>query len=309
MPSKIAKTPGPGSRSRQGKDNVNGPEQRKLRNRMSQRAFRARQAMRIQELEERLEQLPAPDAAYVTQLQDQNALLREQLLSVHKKAIGIQISLKALADAAARALGIDQPVLDEYDHKSSSSASEQPATPPLDSTAELERHSWQTTSIHDTVHTDLDSMSYVPVTNSATSPITTERLSTPQILQNGVNCTWAGENVVRLNGFGTAVHEITESEGCTSQILELDGMADADFAQHSFPQTPLCHLPSPLGQNHYTDLIDRGRPYCNEFHVLKSTTQVSPTILTLLRRAWRMIVLPPVNYQSQTGNYLAPLSS
>ena len=88
-------------------ESSNGPEQRKLRNRMSQRAFRARQAMRIQELEERLEQTTAPDMAWATQLQDQNMKLRQQLLEVHKKAINIQISLKALADAASKALGID----------------------------------------------------------------------------------------------------------------------------------------------------------------------------------------------------------
>ncbi|USW52059.1 Putative basic-leucine zipper domain-containing protein [Septoria linicola] len=91
----------------------NGPEQRKLRNRMSQRAFRARQAMRIQELEERLEQTTAPDMVWATQLQDQNMKLRQQLLEVHKKAINIQISLKALADAASKALGIDSVGLDE----------------------------------------------------------------------------------------------------------------------------------------------------------------------------------------------------
>lgn len=89
-------------------DASNDPERRKLRNRMSQRAFRARQAMRIQELEGRLEHTSASDATWVTELQDQNARLREQLLHVHKKAIGMQISLKALADAAAQALGIDK---------------------------------------------------------------------------------------------------------------------------------------------------------------------------------------------------------
>lgn len=112
MPSGVKKTASkavtPAGRNQQTQDDINGPEQRKLRNRMSQRAFRARQAMRIQELEERLDQTTTPDLAWATQLQDQNALLREQLLAIHKKAIGMQISLKALADSAARALGIDQ---------------------------------------------------------------------------------------------------------------------------------------------------------------------------------------------------------
>lgn len=85
-----------------GDEGANGPEQRKLRNRMSQRAFRARQAMRIQELEERLEKISTP-----AELQDQNAKLRQQLLEIHKKAISIQISLKAVADSAAQALGME----------------------------------------------------------------------------------------------------------------------------------------------------------------------------------------------------------
>lgn len=78
-----------------------------MRNRMSQRAFRARQAMRIQELEDRLERTSAPDVEWVMQLQDQNAQLREQLLQVYKKATSMQISMKALADSAKQALGVD----------------------------------------------------------------------------------------------------------------------------------------------------------------------------------------------------------
>ena len=63
--------------------------------------------MRIQELEERLEKTSGPDVAWAMQLQDQNAQLREHLLQVYKKATSLQISMKALADAATQALGID----------------------------------------------------------------------------------------------------------------------------------------------------------------------------------------------------------
>ncbi|PIA94602.1 hypothetical protein CB0940_08981 [Cercospora beticola] len=92
-----------------GDEGSNGPEQRKLRNRMSQRAFRARQAMRIQELEERLEKTSTP-----AELQDQNAKLRQQLMEIHKKAVSIQISLKAVADSAAQALGMENVPLDSF---------------------------------------------------------------------------------------------------------------------------------------------------------------------------------------------------
>lgn len=80
-----------------------------MRNRMSQRAFRARQTLRIQELEKRLDEQALPDeSTLVVQLQDDNARLREQLLGIHKKAQSLQISLRGLAEEAARALGLDQ---------------------------------------------------------------------------------------------------------------------------------------------------------------------------------------------------------
>jgi hypothetical protein len=84
-------------------------ENRKLRNRLSQQAFRARQAMRIKELEERLDQEPISDAARTAQLQDMNAILRKQLLDCHKKVCSLQISMKTLATATALALGLDAP--------------------------------------------------------------------------------------------------------------------------------------------------------------------------------------------------------
>jgi hypothetical protein len=82
-------------------------ENRKLRNRLSQQAFRARQAMRIKELEERLGQEPMSDAARTAQLQDMNAALRKQLLDCHKKVSSLQISMKTLAATTALALGLD----------------------------------------------------------------------------------------------------------------------------------------------------------------------------------------------------------
>jgi hypothetical protein len=82
-------------------------ENRKMRNRLSQQAFRARQAMRIKELEERLGQEPMSEAARTKQLQDTNATLRKQLLDCHKKFCSLQISMKTLAATTAVALGLD----------------------------------------------------------------------------------------------------------------------------------------------------------------------------------------------------------
>ena len=82
-------------------------ESRKLRNRLSQKAFRARQAMRIKELEERLDTDPISDATLTAQLRDRNATLRNQLLDCHKKITSLQISMYALVDSTALALGFD----------------------------------------------------------------------------------------------------------------------------------------------------------------------------------------------------------
>jgi hypothetical protein len=82
-------------------------ENRKMRNRLSQQAFRARQAMRIKELEDRLGQEPMSDATRMAQLQDVNATLRKQLLDCHKKFCSLQISMKTLAATTALALGLD----------------------------------------------------------------------------------------------------------------------------------------------------------------------------------------------------------
>ena len=81
-------------------------ENRKLRNRLSQKAFRARQAMRIKELEDRLESRPLSEAGRVAELEDRNMFLRDQLLDCHKKLESLQVTLKALAESTANALGM-----------------------------------------------------------------------------------------------------------------------------------------------------------------------------------------------------------
>ena len=82
-------------------------ESRKLRNRLSQKAYRARQCMRIKELEEKLDSRPLSENSRVLELEKQNAFLRERLLNCHKKLESLQVTLRALSDATANAVGIE----------------------------------------------------------------------------------------------------------------------------------------------------------------------------------------------------------
>lgn len=79
-------------------------EDRKLRNRLSQKAFRARQAMRIKELEQRLDTRPVSETDRITELEDRNAFLANRLFDCHKKLESLQVTIKALSDATAEAL-------------------------------------------------------------------------------------------------------------------------------------------------------------------------------------------------------------
>lgn len=82
-------------------------ESRKLRNRLSQKAYRARQCMRIKELEERLDSRPLSGTSRVRDLEQQNVVLRDHLLTCHKKLESLQVSLRAISDSAAKAVGMD----------------------------------------------------------------------------------------------------------------------------------------------------------------------------------------------------------
>ncbi|KAG4032040.1 hypothetical protein MFRU_008g03900 [Monilinia fructicola] len=83
-------------------------ENRKLRNRLSQKAFRARQSLYIKDLEKKLEWASKPESDQNAKLEETNKTLRGQLLDCHKKLESFQVTLKALADSVAYALGIDQ---------------------------------------------------------------------------------------------------------------------------------------------------------------------------------------------------------
>ena len=82
-------------------------ESRRLRNRLSQKAYRARQCMRIRELEERLDSRPLSEKSRVHDLEQQNGFLRDQLLICHKKLESLQVTLCAISDSTASAIGME----------------------------------------------------------------------------------------------------------------------------------------------------------------------------------------------------------
>lgn len=82
-------------------------ENRKLRNRLSQKAFRARQSIRIKELEDILATRPLSETDRITELEGRIQSLLDQLMMYHKKLESMQISLKTLTDATAVSLGMN----------------------------------------------------------------------------------------------------------------------------------------------------------------------------------------------------------
>jgi hypothetical protein len=81
-------------------------ENRKLRNRLSQKAFRARQNLRIQALESRLAGGPLCETQRVAELEERNRVLFEHLLSCHKKLESMQVTLQSFTDSTAALLGM-----------------------------------------------------------------------------------------------------------------------------------------------------------------------------------------------------------
>jgi hypothetical protein len=78
----------------------------KLRNRLSQKAFRARQSVYIKELERRLEDASKPETERNADLEERNKFYSDQLLESHKKLESLQVSLQAVLDSVADALGL-----------------------------------------------------------------------------------------------------------------------------------------------------------------------------------------------------------
>jgi hypothetical protein len=84
-------------------------ENRKLRNRLSQKAFRARQNLRIKELESRVASGPVCETQRVAELEERNRVLYGQLLSCHKKLESMQVTLQSFTESTAAVLGMSAP--------------------------------------------------------------------------------------------------------------------------------------------------------------------------------------------------------
>ncbi|PNP73728.1 hypothetical protein FNYG_12918 [Fusarium nygamai] len=79
-------------------------ERKKLRNRLSQRAFRRRQAECIRELKNRVNADQRSDSERVEALQKENKLLRQQLIDVQTKMSRMMASVQLLSDSVAKTL-------------------------------------------------------------------------------------------------------------------------------------------------------------------------------------------------------------
>lgn len=82
-------------------------EKRKLRNRLSQRAFRRRQAESIRELRNRINADQISETEQITALQKENSCLRSQLVEVQTKLSRVLATLHSLTDSVSKAL--DEP--------------------------------------------------------------------------------------------------------------------------------------------------------------------------------------------------------
>lgn len=82
------------------------PPHRKLRNRLSQQAFRRRQAERIKELQSRVDTAGSPDSERIEVLQRENRRLRSQLVDVQAKMSRLLATVQKLNDSVAETLGV-----------------------------------------------------------------------------------------------------------------------------------------------------------------------------------------------------------
>lgn len=78
---------------------------RKLRNRLSQRAFRRRQAEYLRDLRNRAEASQKPDNERVAELEDENGRLRAHITELQSRLEGVQVTLQMIASSSSKILG------------------------------------------------------------------------------------------------------------------------------------------------------------------------------------------------------------
>ncbi|KAJ0370017.1 hypothetical protein COL26b_010221 [Colletotrichum chrysophilum] len=86
------------------KDTMTEQERKRLRNRLSQQAFRRRQQERIRELSNRVNTDQKPEDERVAALQQENRQLRAQLVEVQTKLSRLMASLQGLNDTVSKTL-------------------------------------------------------------------------------------------------------------------------------------------------------------------------------------------------------------
>ncbi|KIX10028.1 uncharacterized protein Z518_01109 [Rhinocladiella mackenziei CBS 650.93] len=92
-------SPGLRSRNSGGKKGSIAAEKRKLRNRLSQQAFRARQNWELNELKQRLKQFSDSESARNKRLAEENEVLRQRLWQCEKRLKSLQATLKSIVDS------------------------------------------------------------------------------------------------------------------------------------------------------------------------------------------------------------------
>ncbi|RSL40742.1 hypothetical protein CEP53_013181 [Fusarium sp. AF-6] len=77
----------------------------KLRNRLSQRAFRRRQAEYLRHLRNRAEASQKPDNERVSELEEENGRLRAHITELQSRLEGVQVTLQIIASSSSKILG------------------------------------------------------------------------------------------------------------------------------------------------------------------------------------------------------------
>ncbi|TGO19762.1 hypothetical protein BTUL_0002g00040 [Botrytis tulipae] len=185
-------------------------ENRKLRNRLSQKAFRARQSLYIKDLEKKLEWASKPESDQNAKLEETNSILRGQLLDCHKKLESFQVTLKALADSVAYALGIEKSPLDHEPttHANDDSDDAEPEGQPAQDEGKNEqnRQSEWTPDNEPSLSSNFYDFSDIPATSVPSQNVQTLRLSPkPRVPQSNLhdkanieNGTLVSSNLPRL---------------------------------------------------------------------------------------------------------------
>ncbi|RSL99361.1 hypothetical protein CDV31_012227 [Fusarium ambrosium] len=126
-------------------------QKRKLRNRLSQRAFRRRQAEYLRDLRNRAEASQKPNNERVVELEEENSRLRAHITELQSRLEGVQVTLQMIASSSSQILGRSESTLPRQSrNKERDSENEENATSRDDSIttdkAQSEANPWPASS-------------------------------------------------------------------------------------------------------------------------------------------------------------------